>query len=182
MCAERDEQLTLSDSTQLISRIWSPSGSGPWPALLMRQPYGRSIASTVTLAHPRWWASKGYLVVVQDVRGQGESEGTFRGFEQEANDTAETLSWVRSMPDCNGRIGCYGLSYQGVTQLLAPPHTPPPDCMAPAMAGLDERLHWSSEGGLTGGTLGLAGGFSWQPNRPVARAMPWHGRRSAVHW
>ena len=88
MSAERDEQLTLSDATQLIARIWRPTGAGPWPTLLMRQPYGRRIASTVTLAHPSWWASKGYLVVVQDVRGQGKSGGSFTGFQQEATDTA----------------------------------------------------------------------------------------------
>ena len=159
MVAERDEQLRLSDGTRLIARLWRPAGGGPWPALLMRQPYGRSIASTVTLAHPSWWARHGYLVVVQDVRGQGESEGTFQGFTQEAADMAETLDWVRSLPDCNGRIGCYGLSYQGVTQLLASPHTPPPDCMAPAMAGLDERLHWSCEGGAHWWHLGLGWGL-----------------------
>ena len=67
MFAERDEELRLSDGTRLVSRIWSPQGAGPWPALLMRQPYGRSIASTVTLAHPRWWADQGFVVVVQDV-------------------------------------------------------------------------------------------------------------------
>ena len=155
MFAERDEHLRLSDGTRLIARIWSPAGSGPWPALLMRQPYGRCIASTVTLAHPRWWADHGYLVVVQDVRGQGDSEGVFTGFSQEAHDTAETHAWVRALPECNGRIGCYGFSYQGLTQLLAPPGSPPPDCMAPAMVGLDERLHWSSEGGAHWWHLGL---------------------------
>ena len=159
MFAERDEHLRLSDGTRLIARIWSPAGSGPWPALLMRQPYGRCIASTVTLAHPRWWADHGYLVVVQDVRGQGDSEGVFTGFSQEAHDTAETHAWVRALPECNGRIGCYGFSYQGLTQLLAPPGSPPPDCMAPAMAGLDERLHWSSEGGAHWWHLGLGWGL-----------------------
>ena len=159
MVAERDERLQLRDGTRLISRIWTPDRQGPWPALLMRQPYGRSIASTVTLAHPSWWASHGYLVVVQDVRGQGDSEGDFQGFGQEAQDTAETLEWVRSLPDCNGRLGCYGFSYQGVTQLLAPAGTPPPDCMAPAMAGLDERLHWSCEGGAHWWHLGLGWGL-----------------------
>ena len=159
MIRERDEQLRLSDGTRLIARIWSPAGEGPWPALLMRQPYGRSIASTVTLAHPSWWASHGYLVIVQDVRGQGESEGSFQGFVQESADMGETLAWVRSLPDCNGRIGCYGLSYQGVTQLMAPPGTSPPDCMAPAMAGLDERLHWSCEGGAHWWHLGLGWGL-----------------------
>ncbi len=64
----RDETLVLRDGVKLKSRIWEPPGIGPWPALLMRQPYGRAIASTVTYNHPSWWASHGYLVVIQDVR------------------------------------------------------------------------------------------------------------------
>ena len=117
---ERDEQLSLRDGIQLTARLWHPAKGGPWPTLLMRQPYGRRIASTVTIAHPAWWARQGYLVVVQDVRGQGDSGGRFAGFEQEAADTAETHAWVRALPECNGRLGCYGFSYQGLTQLLGP--------------------------------------------------------------
>ena len=83
-----DAHLKLSDGVRLISRIWIPDEMGQWPALLMRQPYGREIASTLTYAHPTWWASKGYMVVIQDVRGQGDSEGVFKGFYQEANDTS----------------------------------------------------------------------------------------------
>ena len=41
----RDEDLKLKDGTILKSRIWVPHGEGPWPALLMRQPYSREIAS-----------------------------------------------------------------------------------------------------------------------------------------
>ena len=85
----------------------------------MRQPYGREIASTVTYLHPSWWANHGYLVVIQDVRGQGDSEGIFNGFSQEASDTCQTNKWVRSLPECNGKLGTYGFSYQGFTQLLA---------------------------------------------------------------
>ena len=47
-----DKSLVLRDGVRLISRIWLPNGNGPWPALLMRQPYGREIASTITYAHP----------------------------------------------------------------------------------------------------------------------------------
>ena len=97
-----DRSLTLSDGIKLKSRLWKPEGRGPWPALLMRQPYGRQIASTVTYAHPSWWASNGYLVIVQDVRGQGDSQGEFLGFQQEASDTTQTHAWVRSLPECNG--------------------------------------------------------------------------------
>jgi predicted acyl esterase len=125
----------------------------------MRQPYGRAIASTVTLAPPHWWSAQGFLVIVQDVRGQGESQGEFRGFAQEAADTADTLAWVRSRPDCNGRIGLYGFSYQGFSQLVGDSSVPPPDCLAPAMTGLDERDHWSCEGGAHWWHLGLGWGL-----------------------
>ena len=105
MSAEPQQScLTLKDGTDLIADIWIPEGTGPWPTLLMRQPYGRRIASTITLAHPSWWTSKGYLVVVQDVRGQGDSGGRFGGFAQEAADTEQVHSWVRALPQCNGRL------------------------------------------------------------------------------
>ena len=155
----RPAALTLADGVVLQSRLWHPRQGGPWPALLMRQPYGSRIASTVTYAHPSWWASHGFLVVVQDVRGQGESEGVFRGFAQEANDTSATHAWVRQLPECNGRLGAYGFSYQGLTQLTAAEHDPPPDCTAPAMTGLDERRHWSCEGGAHWWHLGLGWGL-----------------------
>ena len=155
----RSAALKTADGVELRSRLWHPSGEGPWPALLMRQPYGSRIASTVTYAHPSWWASHGFLVVVQDVRGQGESEGRFRGFGQEAADTPATHAWVRQLPECNGRLGVYGFSYQGLTQLTAAESAPPPECTAPAMTGLDERRHWSCEGGAHWWHLGLGWGL-----------------------
>jgi putative CocE/NonD family hydrolase len=128
--------------------------------LVMRQPYGRAIASTVTYAHPSWYAGHGFLVVVQDVRGRGASEGDFGGFAQEAADGAATIRWARTLAGSNGRVGTYGFSYQGLTQLLstgdeAGDDGALPDCLAPAMCGLDERLHWASEGGAHWWALGL---------------------------
>ncbi len=142
-----DKSLTLKDGVKLVSRIWAPKDKGSWPALLMRQPYGREIASTITYSHPRWWASKGYIVVIQDVRGQGASEGIFKGFSQEACDTSETHEWVRSLNECNGKLGLYGFSYQGLTQLTGTIASKPPDCLSPAMTGIDFKNHWSSDGG-----------------------------------
>ena len=153
--------MRCADGVRLASRLWCPPGTGPWPALLMRQPYGSVLASTVTYAHPRWYAEQGFLVVVQDVRGRGDSEGTFAGFAREAADGAEAVRWLRGLPECNGRVGTYGFSYQGLTQLLnaGEPHSatadPFPDCLAPAMCGLDERLDWASEGGAHWWALGL---------------------------
>ena len=59
-----------------------PPQAGPHPTLLMRQPYGRDIASTVVYAHPVWFARHGYNVVIQDVRGRGDSDGDFYPFRQ----------------------------------------------------------------------------------------------------
>ncbi|MFM7086382.1 MAG: CocE/NonD family hydrolase [Cyanobium sp.] len=164
--------MTCADGVRLASRLWRPAGEGPWPVLLMRQPYGRAIASTVTYAHPHWYAAQGFLVVVQDVRGRGDSEGVFGGFAQEAADSAAAVRWCRRLADGNGRVGTYGFSYQGLSQLLggataaSQPETveadpdplpdPLPDCLAPAMCGLDERLHWASEGGAHWWNLGVA--------------------------
>ncbi|MCP9774707.1 CocE/NonD family hydrolase [Cyanobium sp. WAJ14-Wanaka] len=161
--------MACTDGIQLVSRLWSPPGKGPWPALLMRQPYARAIASSVTYAHPAWYAQHGFLVVVQDVRGRGDSGGDFQGFTQEARDGADTISWLRQLPQCNGRVGSYGFSYQGLTQLLNDSSSSEaaslPDCLAPAMAGLDERLHWASEGGAHWWALGLGWGLQLAAQR-----------------
>jgi putative CocE/NonD family hydrolase len=119
---ERGVRCTLSDGVALVSDHYYPSsalhGDGPWPTLLMRQPYGRDIASTVVYAHPIWFARQGYHVVIQDVRGRGDSEGEFYAFRHEARDGAETIAWLRKHPACNGRIGMYGFSYQGSRSCL----------------------------------------------------------------
>jgi putative CocE/NonD family hydrolase len=161
----RDAAMPCRDGIRLSCRIWTPEGDGPWPVLLMRQPYGRAIASTVTYAHPSWYASHGFLVVVQDVRGRGDSEGEFRGFEQEAADGADTIRWARTLEGSTGAVGCYGFSYQGLTQLLSDDPQAIPDCLAPAMAGLDERRHWASEGGAHWWALGVGWGLQLAAQR-----------------
>ena len=156
----KEQVLTLRDGINLSADLWFPTdGKGSWPALLMRQPYGKKLGSTITYAHPSWWASHGYLVIVQDVRGQGASEGEFTGFKQEAADTTETHQWVRSLPECNGLLGTYGFSYQGITQILGEQGSRPPECMAPAMTGINEGSHWSSNGDAFWWHIGLAWGL-----------------------
>jgi putative CocE/NonD family hydrolase len=140
---ERAVACRLSDGTALASDHYYPAGQGPWPTLLMRQPYGRDIASTVVYAHPVWFARHGYHVVIQDVRGRGGSEGAFYPFRHEGRDGAETIAWLRSHPACNGRIGMYGFSYQGATQLLAAAEQPEGlQCIAPHMTAVDLYDGW----------------------------------------
>ncbi len=154
--------LVLSDGVHLAADVYRPVGAGRYPVLLMRQPYGRAIASTLTLAHPAWYAARGYVVVIQDVRGRGGSTGTFRLFESEAADGAATLAWAADLPGSNGQVATYGFSYQAVTQFLAlagatRAGTKRPDAMVPAMGGWTIRDDWA----FTGGTFGLAGNIGW---------------------
>ena len=140
---ERGLECGLADGTILVSDHYYPSGDGPWPTLLMRQPYGRDIASTVVYAHPVWFARHGYHVAIQDVRGRGGSTGDFCPFRHEAQDGAQTIAWLRRHARCNGRIGMYGFSYQGVTQLLAAAEQPEGlACIAPHMTAADLYHGW----------------------------------------
>ncbi|MFB5677554.1 CocE/NonD family hydrolase [Paenibacillus terreus] len=129
---------TMRDGVTLYADIYMPDETGEYPVLLMRQPYGRAIASTVTHAHPVWYASKGYIVVIQDVRGRGESEGEFEPFVREAEDGFDTVAWAAGLPGSSGEVGMYGFSYQGLTQWAAASlHPPALKAIAPSMCPAD---------------------------------------------
>ena len=155
---ERGARCRMSDGVELVSDHYYPPEAGPHPTLLMRQPYGRDIASTVVYAHPVWFARHGYNVVIQDVRGRGDSQGEFYPFRNEARDGAETIAWLRTRPEANGRIGMYGFSYQGLTQLLAAAEQPEGlVCIAPGMTACDLYHGWFYHNGA----LRLASSLGW---------------------
>lgn len=147
-----------SGVVNLDADVYVPEGDGPFPVLLMRQPYGRAIASTVVYAHPSWYASHGYMVVIQDVRGRGTSGGNFRLFQHEAEDGYASVLWAAQLPKSSGQVGMYGFSYQGMTQLYAAAWQPSPlKTLIPAMAGYDLYRDKAYENG----SLLLQGGLGW---------------------
>jgi len=136
------------DCIRLDADLYYPDSLGEFPVLLMRQPYGRKIASTVVYAHPSWYASQGYLVVIQDVRGRGTSQGEFKLFENEIEDGFDTINWAAQLPQSNGKVGMYGFSYQGMTQLYAAVHQPPAlKTICPAMIAYNLYQDWAYENG-----------------------------------
>ncbi|WP_249929457.1 CocE/NonD family hydrolase [Paenibacillus naphthalenovorans] len=136
---ERKQPCTLRDGTVLYADIYRPDEpEKEYPVLLMRQPYGRAIASTVSHAHPLWYAQHGYIVVIQDVRGRGDSQGEFIPFIHEAQDGYDAVEWAAKLPGSTGRVGMYGFSYQGSTQwAAASAHPPHLKAIAPAMCAAD---------------------------------------------
>ena len=149
--------LITSDGVRLDADIYRPDADGHFPVLLMRQPYGRAIASTVVYAHPVWYAAQGYIVVIQDVRGRGTSEGVFDLFAHEVQDGYETVIWAANLPGSTGAVGMYGFSYQGMTQLYAASRMPAAlKTICPAMIASDLYHDWAYEGGAFCFQLNLA--------------------------
>jgi putative CocE/NonD family hydrolase len=154
MLAIRDVEtlhMQMTDGVQLAADVYRPVGPETYPVLVMRLPYGRKVASTVVLAHPAWYAAQGYIVLVQDVRGRGASQGVFRVLEDDIADGALTLSLAADLAGGNGRVASYGFSYHGMNQFMALAGAKRsggkvPDAMAIAMAAFDVRNHWAFEG------------------------------------
>ncbi len=155
---DRGVSMLLKDGTRLTSDIYRTHNKDPLPVLLMRQPYGREIASTVVYAQPEYFARAGFIVVIQDVRGRGESEGDFETFRNEAADGCETIEWASQLDGADGRVCMYGFSYQAYTQLAVLAEKPKAlVAIAPHMCAADLYNGWFYRNGI----LRLATTLSW---------------------
>jgi hypothetical protein len=113
----------MRDGVVLRADILRPEGPGPFPAILVRTPYGKESEWRDSFAIRA--ARSGYVVVAQDVRGRYASDGVFRPYHQEGKDGYDTVEWVASLPYVNGKVGMAGLSYPGAVQWLAAMEKPP---------------------------------------------------------
>jgi len=116
---------TMRDGTTLMSNVYRPADDGEYPVLLTRLPYGKDQPRDFTYFDPARAARRGYIVVVQDVRGRFASEGEFASFPQEMDDGHDSVEWAAKLPGSNGKVGMWGLSYFGKTQWHAATTRPP---------------------------------------------------------
>lgn len=145
---ERDVPVEMRDGCHLYTDVYLPKGGQPAPGLLMRLPYAKELAETNVYAHPSWFAARGYVVAVQDVRGRGASEGNFEPFLHEGNDGYDSVEWLASRKECSGKVAMYGFSYVGATQLRAAAQRPPHlACIIPAHTSSDYFENWTYRGG-----------------------------------
>jgi len=129
---ERNVAVPMRDGIKLYANIYKPDVDGKFPVILIRMPYGKDEPYCFMPAHGKYWVKKGYVCVVQDVRGKYASEGKFEPYFNEADDGYDTLDWIASQPWCDGNIGMTGESYYGYTQwAVAWLNHPNLKCIAP---------------------------------------------------
>jgi putative CocE/NonD family hydrolase len=110
-------KVPMRDGVKLATDIIRPDTKDRFPALLIRTPYNKGIEPARD--DPAFFASHGYPVVIQDVRGRYDSEGEWQPFLHEADDGYDSQQWVASQPWCNGDVITYGGSYLSLDQWLA---------------------------------------------------------------
>jgi putative CocE/NonD family hydrolase len=152
----RGLRVPMRDGVDLIADHYKPATTNPLGTLLVRGPYGRGWPLSLLFA--RVYASRGYQVVVQSVRGTFGSGGEFAPMVHEIADGADTAAWLRDQPWFTGSFGTVGPSYLGFTQwalLTDPPPemkaaviiVGPHDLSAPRWGtgsfGLNDFLGWS---------------------------------------
>ncbi|MDH6195463.1 putative CocE/NonD family hydrolase [Mycobacterium frederiksbergense] len=118
-----------TDGTVLRADIHYPTvpetgapASGPFPVLLSITPYGKKApppAAQIGGGATPYLIRRGYIEVMADVRGTGASGGSFEmlGAEQ-VQDGVDLVNWAAQLPNSNGRVGMFGISYLAINQLL----------------------------------------------------------------
>jgi putative CocE/NonD family hydrolase len=122
---QRNVPAVMRDGTTLMSNVYRPAVRGEYPVLLARLPYGKDLPVNTAYLDPMRVARRGYIVVIQDVRGRYASEGDFTPFVREFEDGYDTVEWAAKLPGADGVVGTIGLSYLGKTQWHAAVMRPP---------------------------------------------------------
>ena len=101
---------------------------------------------------PDFWATRGIVGAVVDVRGTGGSGGNLEGnffSPREARDSAAVIEYLGTQPYSTGKVGMAGGSYVGITQYLAAEQRPPHlAAIAPQVAISDLYRDGFAHGGI----------------------------------
>jgi len=119
----------MSDGVELRADIHYPTdpdtgepAEGPFPVLLSITPYGKKApppAAQIGGGATPYLIKRGYIEVMVDVRGCGVSGGSFEMFgERQTQDGVELVDWASKLPNANGRVGMFGVSYLAINQLF----------------------------------------------------------------
>lgn len=134
-----EQYISMRDGIRLFTSIYTPKDKSEKHPILMNRtpysaaPYGDSLFRSVLWAsHWKYYARENYIFVIQDVRGRWMSEGEFEDVRpfikdkksstdvDEASDTYDAIDWlVKNIPNNNGNVGVFGISYPGFYSTMA---------------------------------------------------------------
>ncbi len=141
---EHGVAVKMRDGALLRADIYRPKAEGKYPVLLQRTPYNKAGGTGFGLKA----AARGYVVIIQDVRGRFTSEGDWYPFKHESQDGFDTVEWAAALPYSSGKVGMFGGSYVGATQMLAAISSPPHLAgIFPVVTASNYHDGWTYQGG-----------------------------------
>ncbi len=183
-----DIAVSGADGTQIrVNEIYPTLASGApapgkFPVLMTMTPYGKGQGGSSapgsasapgggspTGGADNYLVQRGYIEVVMDVRGTGDSNGQWGLFDPiQQQDAIKVLDWAAHLPNSTGSVGTYGPSYLGIDQLLlagAVGKRSPLKAIFPLVSANDLYRDTSFMGGLldfefSETYLGLTGGLN----------------------
>ena len=134
----QEVMIPVRDGVHLQTAILTPvDQSGPLPILFRRTPYGVPERPPEQMpSSMKELAQDGYIFVIQNLRGRFKSEGVFNlsswvdlndpKATNETTDAYDSIEWlIKNVPENNGKVGMYGVSYDGLTTALTLLHPHP---------------------------------------------------------
>ena len=133
----QDVMIPMRDGKKLHAEVWRPAGSNrALPILIQRSPYGFNLKSVQDSFQNEYreLAAEQFILVLEDIRGRFGSEGDFVmlrppaevGGVDESTDAYDTIDYLlKNVPNNNGKVGVFGVSYLGWTTAMAAIHPHP---------------------------------------------------------
>ncbi len=120
--AKKTEMVPMRDGVKLATDLYFPEGQeGKLSCIMIRTPYKKESSEL----DGKFYAARGYVVAIQDVRGRYASEGEWKPFVNEGQDGYDVIEWVAAQPWSDGKVGMVGGSYLGWVQFWAAVQKPP---------------------------------------------------------
>lgn len=129
---KKEYRIEMRDGVKLFTAVYSPKDTSvTYPILIWRTPYsigpyGADSFSTYRRCTWQHFIEEKYIIVFQDVRGRFMSEGEYVNMRpfiankksnqviDESTDAYDTVDWlVKNIPNNNGNVGLWGISYPG---------------------------------------------------------------------
>ncbi|RNA32782.1 X-Pro dipeptidyl-peptidase [Brachionus plicatilis] len=152
----------MRDGVKISIDIYTKNISERLPVILEITPYGkRTGLATNFHTEAGFWIKKGYVFVIADSRGTGNSDGEFDILANEADDGYDIIEWITKQSWSNGKIGMRGYSYAGTNQWLIAAKNPPGlSCITPSTSLGKPIEHFPYYGAFS-----LQGSLNWISKR-----------------